>query len=186
MENKKVIILGSSRSKGNTANSIAAISEKHNIDVIDLNNYTISYYDYESKNLNDDFLPLIKSIIENYDTLIFATPVYWYNMSGIMKVFFDRLTDLLEIEKPLGRKLRGMKMGAISCSNGNNLGNIFWISSESNATKPRAITLPSGPTSSTASPAINSPSTAVTPAGSKETPRSKIAVTAPASRINLP
>ena len=66
MENKKVIILGSSRSKGNTANSIAAISEKHNIDVIDLNNYTISYYDYESKNLNDDFLPLIKSIIEKY------------------------------------------------------------------------------------------------------------------------
>ena len=38
--------------------------------------------------------PLIP-IIEKYDTLIFATPVYWYSMSGIMKVFFDRKNDNL-------------------------------------------------------------------------------------------
>ena len=127
MENKKVIILGSSRSKGNTANSIAAISEKHNIDVIDLNNYTISYYDYESKNLNDDFLPLIKSIIENYDTLIFATPVYWYNMSGIMKVFFDRFSDLIRVEKETGRKLRGKNMFVISNSHSDEIDASFYI-----------------------------------------------------------
>ena len=94
---------------------------------VDLNDYDISYYDYQHKNRNDDYLSLMKYLIDRYDTLIFVTLVYWYSMSGIMKVFFDRLTDLLEIEKPLGRKLRGMKMGAISCSNGNNLGNIFWI-----------------------------------------------------------
>jgi multimeric flavodoxin WrbA len=127
MENKKVIILGSSRSKGNTANSIAAISEKHNIDVIDLNNYTISYYDYESKNLNDDFLPLIKSIIENYDTLIFATPVYWYNMSGIMKVFFDRFSDLIRVEKETGRKLKGKNMFVISNSHSDRIEKSFYI-----------------------------------------------------------
>ena len=33
---------------------------------------------------------------------------------------------------------------------------------------------------------MNSPSTEVTPAGNSETPRSKIALTAPSSRINLP
>ena len=127
MENKKVIILGSSRSKGNTANSIVAISEKHNIDVIDLNNYTISYYDYESKNLNDDFLPLIKSIIEKYDTLIFATPVYWYNMSGIMKVFFDRFSDLIRVEKETGRKLKGKNMFVISNSHSDSIDASFYI-----------------------------------------------------------
>jgi multimeric flavodoxin WrbA len=127
MENKKIIIQGSSRSNGNTANSITVISEKYNIDVIDLNNYTFSYYDYESKNLNDDFLPLITSIIEKYDTLIFATPVYWYNMSGIMKVFFDRFSDLIRIEKETGRKLRGKNMFVISNSHDNKIDASFYI-----------------------------------------------------------
>ena len=48
-------------------------------------------------------------------------------MSGIMKVFFDRLTDLLTIKKELARKLRGKKMAVISCSNGENLGEYFWL-----------------------------------------------------------
>jgi multimeric flavodoxin WrbA len=99
MKNNKVIIVGSSRSNGNTSKVIATISKKQQIDVVDLNDYTISYYDYESKNLNDDFLPLIKSIIEKYDTLIFATPFYWYNRRGIMKVVLDRFSDLIRIEK---------------------------------------------------------------------------------------
>ncbi|MBI9039749.1 flavodoxin family protein [Lutibacter sp.] len=127
MENKKVIIQGSSRSNGNTSNSIAIISEKYNIDVIDLNDYTFSYYDYESKNLNDDFLPLITSIIEKYDTLIFATPVYWYNMSGIMKVFFDRFSDLIRVEKETGRKLRGKNMFVISNSHDDKIDANFYI-----------------------------------------------------------
>lgn len=127
MENKKVIILGSSRSNGNTSNTIASIAKKQAIDVIDLNNYSFSYYDYESKNLNDDFLPLIKSIIEKYDTLIFATPVYWYNMSGIMKVFFDRFSDLIRVEKETGRKLRGKNMFVISNSHDDQIDDSFYI-----------------------------------------------------------
>jgi multimeric flavodoxin WrbA len=127
MENKKVIIQGSSRSNGNTANSITAISEKYNIDVIDLNNYSFSYYDYDSNNLNDDFLPLITSIIKKYDTLIFATPVYWYNMSGIMKVFFDRFSDLIRVEKETGRKLRGKNMFVISNSHSDEIDASFYI-----------------------------------------------------------
>ncbi|MFK5958260.1 MAG: NAD(P)H-dependent oxidoreductase [Lutibacter sp.] len=127
MKNKKVIILGSSRSKGNTANVVSAISEKYNIDIIDLNNYNITYYDYESKNLGDDFLPLIKSIINKYDTLIFATPVYWYNMSGIMKVFFDRFSDLIRVEKETGRKLRGKNMFVISNSHNDEIAKSFYI-----------------------------------------------------------
>ncbi|MFW5760799.1 MAG: NAD(P)H-dependent oxidoreductase [Cyclobacteriaceae bacterium] len=63
----------------------------------------------------------------NYDLLIFAAMVYWYSISGIMKVFFDRITDLLTIEKNLGRQLRGKYMAAISCCNGNNLEENFWL-----------------------------------------------------------
>lgn len=128
MENRKVIILGSSRSDGNSAQVVSEIiSKEEGIEVIDLNNYSISYYDYEHKNKDDDFLPLMRHLAENKDTLIFVTPVYWYNMSGIMKVFFDRISDLLTIEKELGRKLRGKNMSVISNSDDESLDYDFYL-----------------------------------------------------------
>ncbi len=127
MENKKVIILGSARKNGNTTKIVDEISKEHEIDVINLSDYNISHYDYESKNREDDFLPLIRRILEEYDTLIFATPIYWYNMSGIMKVFFDRFSDLIRIEKETGRKLRGKKIGVISNSHDNEIEDSFYI-----------------------------------------------------------
>lgn len=123
---KKLIILGSSRKDGNTKKVVDEIISISDWDVLDLNDYNFSYYDYEHKNLNDDYLPLVRKIIADYDVLIFATPVYWYAMSGIMKVFFDRITDLLDEEKDLGRKLRGKSMAVVSCSSGGNLGEHFW------------------------------------------------------------
>tara|TARA_R110002049_G_C9163598_1_gene561186 strand:+ start:3591 stop:3875 length:285 start_codon:yes stop_codon:yes gene_type:complete len=46
-------------------------------------------------------------------------------MSGILKVFFDRISDLLRIHTDTGRKLRGKNMAMISCSNYDNLKNGF-------------------------------------------------------------
>ncbi len=124
---KKVLIVGSSRSDGDTVKFAKKLVKKSKFDLVDLNNYEFSYFDYEHKNRDDDYLYLMHRIVSEYETLIFATPVYWYSMSGIMKVFFDRLTDLLTIEKELGRKLRGKKMAVISCSTGENLGEDFWL-----------------------------------------------------------
>jgi len=124
---KKIIISGSARNDGDTIKVVNDLAKQLKCEVIDLNNYNFSYFDYEHLNRNDDFLPLMKNIISNYELFIFATPVYWYAMSGIMKVFFDRITDLLTIEKDLGRQLRGKCMAAISCSNGNNLEENFWL-----------------------------------------------------------
>jgi len=124
---KKIIISGSARNDGDTIKVVNDLAKQLKCEVIDLNNYNFSYFDYEHLNRNDDFLPLMKNIISNYELFIFATPVYWYAMSGIMKVFFDRITDLLTIEKDLGRQLRGKYMAAISCSNGNNLEENFWL-----------------------------------------------------------
>lgn len=127
MENKKVIIVGSSRSNGNTSKIATIISNQINADVIDLRDFRISYYDYENGNVSDDFIPLIKSLIEKYDTLVFATPVYWYAMSGIMKVFFDRFSDLIRIEKDLGRKLRGKNVFVVSNSDEDKLDYDFYL-----------------------------------------------------------
>lgn len=129
----KLVILGSSRKDGDTKKIVDELVGVSHWDFIDLNDYDISYYDYEHQNLDDDYLSLMQKIIDGYDVLIFATPVYWYSMSGIMKVFFDRLTDLLDIEKELGRKLRGKSMAALSCSLGDNLGEHFWLPFEETA-----------------------------------------------------
>ena len=118
---KTVIIQGSSRSFGDTHKIVSYMAANNNIDVIDLAMKNIGHYDYEYKNENDDFIDLMTHIVKNYDNIIFATPVYWYSMSGISKVFFDRISDLLRVHKDIGRKLRGKNMAMISSSNSNDL-----------------------------------------------------------------
>ncbi len=119
--NKTVIIQGSSRSNGNTRTIINYLNTDTKFDVIDLKTKNIGHFDYDFKNSNDDFIGLMTDVIEKYDTIIFATPVYWYAMSGILKVFFDRISDLLKTEKDLGRKLRGKNMAMISNNNYNEI-----------------------------------------------------------------
>jgi len=119
--NTKVIIQGSSNPKGNTYKIIQLLNKNNDFDVIDLSTKNIGHFDYEYQNKEDDFLPLMKEIITKYDTLIFATPVYWYAMSSILKAFFDRISDLLTDEKSLGRQLRGKKMAMFSNSGQNDL-----------------------------------------------------------------
>ena len=42
-------------------------------------------------------------------------------MSGVLKVFFDRISDILRIHKDTGRQLRGKNMAMISTSNHDDL-----------------------------------------------------------------
>lgn len=113
---KGIIIQASSRSEGNTSKIVAFFQEKTDFDIIDLNQKTINHFDYEFKNKDDDFNTLFKDIVTNYQTIVFATPIYWYSMSGLLKVFFDRISDFLIKEKDFGRQLRGMNMAVISCN----------------------------------------------------------------------
>ena len=110
---KQVIIFGSSRNHGNTRKTVDTITDGLQIDLINLNDFSISPFDYEHRNADDDFIPLMEKII-GYDLLIIATPVYWYSMSTQHKIFFDRFSDLLKIRKDLGRKLRGKKLFVIA------------------------------------------------------------------------
>ena len=112
--NDAIIILGSSRNDGNTKKIVDIFNRDFGYEVVHLIEKNISYYDYEHKNRNDDFLTIINKIVEK-KLVIFATPVYWYSMSAPLKTFFDRLSDLLNIRKDLGEKLRGREMMVISC-----------------------------------------------------------------------
>lgn len=119
MKNKTVIIQASSKRNGNTTKVVNYLNKDNDFDVIDLLGKKIGHFDYDFKHAKDDFLPLMEQVINQYDTIIFATPVYWYTMSGILKVFFDRMSDLLHHKKELGRQLRGKKMAMISNSGEN-------------------------------------------------------------------
>lgn len=123
---KTIIIQGSARSDGNTSKIVRVISGHFNADIIDLNTKIINPYHYEHIHMDDDFLPIIKKVV-NYDLIVFATPVYWYSMSGLMKNFFDRISDCLKIEKETGRLLRGKKVIAVSCGSDSNETEGFFV-----------------------------------------------------------
>lgn len=118
---KGVIIQASSRSIGNTFKIVSFIQKETSFDIIDLNKKNIAHFDYEFNNKHDDFNELFKEIAQNYETLVFVTPIYWYTMSGLMKVFFDRISDFLFHEKDFGRLLRGKKMMVVSCGSSNEI-----------------------------------------------------------------
>lgn len=116
--NRTIVIQGSSRGDGNTQKVVNFFKEKTESDLVRLSEKNIGHFDYKYNNQQDDFLPLIEKIATSYDTLIFATPIYWYSMSGHMKVFFDRISDLLTLHKDIGRKMKGKNMGLIICGSG--------------------------------------------------------------------
>jgi len=111
---KYLIVQGSSRTDGNTAQIADILAKKLEADIIHLKELDIHPYSYDHEHADDDFLPTMCKLV-TYDVVIFATPVYWYTMSGRMKNFFDRITDCLKTDKETGRQLRGMHMAAISC-----------------------------------------------------------------------
>lgn len=113
IHNKPIVIFGSSSSNGSTRKAIDLVFEGEEVPIIDLNHHNISYFDYEGKNLNDDFIGIAEKMVQ-HNTIIFASPTYWYTMSAIMKTFLDRWSDLLGHRKDLGRALSGKHMFLIT------------------------------------------------------------------------
>lgn len=130
---RSIIILGSSRKEGNTFLMAKHLQSLTGFDIINLSDYRIGYFNYDHNYEDDDYLKLMSELIEQYDRFIFATPVYWYTMSAIMKTFFDRFSDLLRAHKELGRKLRGKSMAVLSCGHANDLVNGFEMPFENSA-----------------------------------------------------
>lgn len=111
-----LILLGSSRPYGNTrALADEVIAGGLDARVADLSARRIAPYDYDNHHQADDFLPLARAMTEAR-AIVFASPVYWYSMSAQMKLFFDRLTDLTDAHKPLGKALAGKSAFALATS----------------------------------------------------------------------
>lgn len=94
--NRVTVIMGSARSDGNTASAVRHLSQQLGFaaDIADLSMLKVEPFDYSRHDDRDDFRSVIGMMLAS-EHVVFATPVYWYSMSGMMKAFFDRLTDLL-------------------------------------------------------------------------------------------
>ena len=105
-----LIIMGSARSDGNTACAVLHLAQQlgEEATACNLAKLAIGPFDYSRQDDRDDLRSVIRMMLVA-EHIVFATPVYWYAMSGKMKVFFDRLTDLLldPDKRSLARALAG-------------------------------------------------------------------------------
>lgn len=107
MNQNPLVILGSARKQSDTKSFLEVAFKDMNFKVADLLDFHVAPYNYAHQYPDDDgFLVIINEILD-HKVVVFATPVYWYAMSGLMKTFFDRITDITTIKKELGRKLAG-------------------------------------------------------------------------------
>lgn len=94
------VIYGSTRENGNTEELTEIVIQDLDVEKIVLRNYEIKpIHDQRHEEggfslIEDDYDDLIERMMK-HDTLIFATPVYWYSMSGTMKNFVDRWSQTM-------------------------------------------------------------------------------------------
>ncbi|QHL87052.1 NADPH-dependent oxidoreductase [Nibribacter ruber] len=107
MANQPLILLASARKESDTAAFVQKVFQDTPHTLLDLLDYHVGPYRYENDYpIEDEFLKLIDQLLQ-HQVIVLATPVYWYAMSGGLKTFFDRLTDLVTVQKSLGRQLEG-------------------------------------------------------------------------------
>jgi len=115
MSNNVLVINGSARSNNNTAKLVRHLLGE-DIDMIELSEFKVSQYDYDGNYDDYDSFQNIADRMIEADVIIISTPVYWYSMSGHMKAFIDRWTDLVSTHKEKGRTLKGKKVALITQS----------------------------------------------------------------------
>ena len=103
-----IAILGSARRDGNTAELLRRLVSGLACEIVDLQATPPAPFSYGQRYPGDPFFSIVERMTVAPVT-IFATPVYWFSYSAIMKGFIDRFSDLSISgeNQELGRKLRG-------------------------------------------------------------------------------
>ncbi|MFD1020051.1 flavodoxin family protein [Thalassobacillus hwangdonensis] len=101
---KILVLSGSSRKNGNTDYMI-----DHLMNGVDYTNIHLADYDMKPIEdmrhthegfapVDDDYEKLLQHFLD-HDIIVFATPIYWFGMSGIMKTFIDRWSQYMRDER---------------------------------------------------------------------------------------
>lgn len=120
------VIYGSTRENGNTEELTEIAIQDLDVEKIVLRNYEIKpIHDQRHDEsgfspVEDDYNHLIERMMK-HDTIIFATPVYWYSMSGTMKNFVDRWSQTMRDPKfPNFKDQLGTKKAYVIAVGGDN------------------------------------------------------------------
>ena len=93
------VLFGGSRPEGNTQLTKLAV-EGLDYKWIDLTDYQfnpVRDFRHDNRDItsyNDDYKQVIDQVLES-DTVIFASPVYWYSVSASLKAFIDHWSETL-------------------------------------------------------------------------------------------
>ena len=100
---KKILFVNSSPNReGNTYRIGEELLKDKEHEILQMADYRISQY---GQVFDDDEIKDVLKKIDEYDILVIGSPVYWYNVSGMLKTFIDRLYMLPEAEALRGKKL---------------------------------------------------------------------------------
>lgn len=112
---KFVIFNGSSRYAGNCAAVVEKVFSGFDAAEFRLKDFAITQYeDYREtslkyKTVSDDYDYLINQFLLG-EVIVFISPVYWYGISGTMKVFIDRFSESLKKIPDFRQRCQGKKI----------------------------------------------------------------------------
>ena len=108
------MILASARKESDTEWFVNQVFEDIEIKKLDLLDYNLSPFNYSAIYPHYDQFQSVVDAILSHRIIIFATPVYWYAMSGLLKTMFDRFTDLVTVQKETGQLFTGKSVFLIA------------------------------------------------------------------------
>ncbi|MGN0837622.1 MAG: flavodoxin family protein [Pyramidobacter sp.] len=106
---KILFINGSPRAEGNTAKLAAVLLKGHEYETVQLG--TTKVYGY-GQHFADDQFDEVLAKIKAADVVVMGSPVYWHNMSGILRNLLDHFYGAVENGGLKGRKLYFVYQGA--------------------------------------------------------------------------
>lgn len=104
---RRLIVVGSAEGGSQTEKWLASLKDFENYEILKLHEYDLSQYKYDGEYPStDSFLAIVDKVLRA-DLITFASPIYWYAVSGHLKLFLDRFSDLISKNKELGKQLYG-------------------------------------------------------------------------------
>lgn len=104
-----LFINGSPEKDGNTARIAHTLLEGHKFQEYDLVDHKI--YDYGQRFADDEFDELLHAF-RAADTIVIGSPVYWHDLSGMLRNMLDRFYGPVEEGSMAGKRLFFIFQGA--------------------------------------------------------------------------
>lgn len=106
---KVLFINGSPHKNGSTVALAKAMLGERAYDELDLVDYKVYGYGQE---FDDDQFDEVLGGMDDADTIVIGSPVYWHNLSGMVRNLLDRLYGALDRRRFNGKRLAFLYQGA--------------------------------------------------------------------------